>query len=63
MAKQKVRVLYPAAFLAAGIEVYERKTDKSGRVTSEAQLETVELDDAFASQLIAAGHAEPVKKS
>lgn len=55
MAKTKVRVLYPTAFTAAGVEVY---TQKDGR---DLQLEEVEIEAALADQLVKTGYAEEVK--
>lgn len=56
MAKTKVRVLFPQAFVGAGVEVY--KKDKEG---NDVALETVDLEAADAEALIAQGYAEEVK--
>lgn len=64
MAGTKVRILYPSAFEARGIETWKREELKrpDGRVYVRdlEQLEEVTIDPKVAEELIAAGHAEKV---
>jgi hypothetical protein len=62
MANTKVRVLYPTAFMASGVEVYKQTKDKQGRVTAETPIEEVDIDSGLADALISQGYAEVVKK-
>ena len=57
MAKTKVRVLYASAFIAAGVDVYDR--DKKG---TERQRDEVEVEGELADALVAQGYAEKVGK-
>lgn len=58
MPNVKVRILYPLAFEAAGVDT--RKRDKDGNDVG--QLDETTIDSALASQLISTGYAEQVGK-
>ncbi len=62
VATTKVRILYPAAFEAAGVSTWEQTRNKDGRLLSETQLEEATVDAKLAESLIAAGHAELIGK-
>lgn len=65
VAKTKVRILMADAFEARGVRTWKTEKRKIGDREVEieppgGQLETVEIDDKLAADLIAAGHAEKV---
>lgn len=64
VANVKVRILYPSAFEARGIETWKKEEVKraDGRVTTRnvEQLDEVSIDPKVADDLVAAGYAEKV---
>lgn len=67
VANVKVRILYPPAFEALGIETWKKEEVKrpDGRVyvRDVEQLEETSVDDKVAASLIASGYAEAVGKA